>query len=513
MKLVECVPNFSEGRRPEVMRAIIDAISSVEGVKVLDVESDESHNRMVVTFIGEPEAVKQAALAGAGKAVELIDLNKHEGEHPRMGAVDVVPFIPLQGVTMGECIELSKEFAKEFSEKYQVPVYLYAESATRPERRILGNIREGEFEGLREMIGVKPERDPDYGPKKIHPTAGATATGARFFLIAFNANLNTPNKKIARKIARAVRERSGGLKNVQAIGLYLEDKNTAQVSMNLLNYKKTPIYRALELVKAEAARYGVTVTETELIGLMPLDALIDTAEYYLQSTGISRSSLLDLYVTGQSPEERTLVELSLVEFADEVAKNTPAPGGGSVSAVLGSFGAALASMVCGLTIGRRKYAAVNELMIETRKKTELYRGKLMDLVVKDSEAFDEYMAARRLPKSTEEEKAARHKAMQEALKKAVEVPMDTVRLSYEALKEAKVAAMNGNKNAITDAGVAAISTFGAMEGAALNVRINLTSIEDEEYVKKIRAELNDLMEKGKALKEEVMKIVDEKLGD
>jgi glutamate formiminotransferase len=271
--MIECVPNFSEGRRTEVLDKIISAITSVKGVTLLDREMDKSHNRSVVTFVGDADAVKEAAFFAAKKAMELIDLNKHEGEHPRMGATDVIPFIPLEGNTMADCVKLAKELGKEIADKLQIPIYLYEEAATVPERRSLAYIRQGEFEGIREEIGKKPERKPDFGPEKIHPTAGATVVGARVFLIAYNINLNTPDVKIAKQIAKTIRESSGGLPAVRALGVFLSDKNQAQVTMNLVNYKKTGLKTVFEAVKKEAGKLGTSVKESELIGLLPADAL------------------------------------------------------------------------------------------------------------------------------------------------------------------------------------------------------------------------------------------------
>lgn len=271
--MIECVPNFSEGRRPEVIDKIISAITSVKGVTLLDREMDKSHNRSVITFVGEATAVKHAAFAATQKAMELIDLNKHEGEHPRMGATDVIPFIPLEGNTMADCVKLAKELGKEIADKLQIPVYLYEEAATVPERKSLAYIRQGEFEGIREEIGKTPERKPDFGPEKIHPTAGATVVGARVFLIAYNINLNTPDVKIAKQIAKTIRESSGGLPAVRALGIFLSDKKLAQVTMNLINYKKTGLKTVFAAVKKEAEKLGVSVMESELIGLLPAEAL------------------------------------------------------------------------------------------------------------------------------------------------------------------------------------------------------------------------------------------------
>ncbi|MCD6411181.1 MAG: glutamate formimidoyltransferase [Thermoplasmata archaeon] len=292
-KIVECVPNFSEGRRKEVIEEIIDQVRKRKDVKLLDYSSDPDHNRTDVTFIGEPKAVKEAALDLAMKCVELIDMNKHKGEHPRMGAIDVVPFVPVYNVTMEECVKLAHEFAKEFAEKSGVPCFMYEEAATRPDRKNLADVRRGEFEGLKEEIGKNPDRVPDYGPNRIHPTAGATAVGARFFLIAFNVNLGTSDIEIAKKIAKAVRYSSGGYRYVKAMGFELKERGIVQVSMNLTNYKKTPIFRVFETIKNEAERYGVPVVGSEIVGLVPLEALVEVADYYLRLENFSMEQILE----------------------------------------------------------------------------------------------------------------------------------------------------------------------------------------------------------------------------
>ena len=293
VKIVECVPNFSEGKRKEVIETIIDEVRKRKDVEILDYSSDPDHNRTDITFVGEPNAVKDAALALALKCVELIDMNKHKGEHPRMGAIDVVPFVPISGVTMEECVKLAHDFAKEFAEKSDVPCFMYEEAATRPERKNLADVRRGEFEGLKEEIGKNPERAPDYGPNRIHPTAGATAVGARFFLIAFNVNLGTSDITIAKNIAKAVRHSSGGYRYVKAMGFEIKERGIVQVSMNLVNYQKTPIFRVFETIKNEAARYGVPVIGSEIIGLVPMEALVDVADYFLRLENFSIDQVLE----------------------------------------------------------------------------------------------------------------------------------------------------------------------------------------------------------------------------
>jgi glutamate formiminotransferase/formiminotetrahydrofolate cyclodeaminase len=513
VKIIECVPNFSEGRRKDVIDALAEAIRSVEGVRLLDFEFDADHNRSVFTFIGEPQKVKQAALKAADVAVEKIDLTKHEGAHPRMGAIDVVPFIPLHGTTIGECIELSKQFAEEFSAKHGVPVFLYASSSTRPERVDLPNIREGEFEALSEKIGADPTKEPDYGPNKIHPTAGATATGARNFLIAFNMNLNTTNVEVAKACANAVRNTTGGFVYVQGIGLDLPEKGMVQVSCNLIHPKRTKIHQVLEVVRMEARRYGATVVETEIVGMVPLFSLIDALRYYLQPEKLDDSMILDLYYLGgaQDPTERTFTEMSMIEFGNRVRRARATPGGGSVAAALGSFGAALVCMVTGLSLSGRRFAAIKDEMLEVRHAVENDRGVLMGLVETDSAAFDDVMATFKLPEETEEEKKQKEMAAEDATKQAAEVPLKTMLHSLEAMKGAKPAAEKGNINSITDAGVAALALMAAIEGAALNVRINLGNIKDKKFVAKMDSEVKRITSEGHSLKEEVMSLVEARM--
>ncbi|UCE09279.1 MAG: glutamate formimidoyltransferase [Candidatus Thorarchaeota archaeon] len=513
MKIVECVPNFSEGRRKDVIDAIADAIGSVEGVRLLDVEFDTDHNRSVFTFIGEPQKVKEAALKASDVAVKKIDLTKHEGAHPRMGAVDVVPFIPLHGTTIGECIELSKQFGEEFAAKHEVPIFLYSSSATRPERVDLPNIREGEFELLREKIGTDPAKKPDYGPDKIHPTAGATATGARNFLIAFNMNLNTTDVEVAKACANAVRNTTGGFVYVQGIGLDLPEKGMVQVSCNLTHPKRTKIHQVLEVVRMEARRFGVTVVETEIVGMVPLFALIDALKYYLQPEKLDESMILDLYYLGgaQDPTERTFTEMSLIEFGNQVRRARATPGGGSVAAALGSYGAALVCMVTGLSLSGRRFAAIKDEMLGVRHTVENDRGVLMGLVETDSAAFDDVMATFKLPEESDDDKKKKEAATEEATKKAAEVPLKTMLHSLEALKGAKPAAAKGNINSITDAGVAALALMAAIEGASLNVRINLGNIKDKKFVARVDGEVERIIGEGTALKEEVMALVEARM--
>ena len=513
VKVIECVPNFSEGRDKKVIDALSDAIKSVEGVRLLDVEFDPDHNRSVFTFIGEPQQVKTAALKASELAVEKIDLTKHEGAHPRMGAVDVVPFIPLHGTTIGECIQLSKEFAEEFAKKNNVPVYLYSKSATRSDRVDLPNIREGEFEALKEQIGEDPEKEPDYGPNKIHPTAGATATGARNFLIAINFNLSTTNLEVAKVCADAVRGTTGGFVNVQGIGLDLPAKNCVQVSLNLTHPKRTKIHQVLEVVRNEARRFGATVIETEIVGMVPLFALIDALQYYIQPEKLDESMILDLYYLGGGfdPTKKDFTEMSMIEFGNQVRRARATPGGGSVAAALGSFGAGLVCMVTGLSLSGRKFAGIKEEMIEHRHACELHRGVLMDLIVADSKAFDDVMATFKLPEETAAEKKKKEAATQKATIEAAKVPLSTMQHSFDALTHAKAAAQKGNINTITDAGVAAQALMAAMEGAALNVRVNLDNISDKSFVNDAAKTVEKIISEGSKLKEEVLEIVEARM--
>ena len=513
VKIIECVPNFSEGRRKEVIDALADAIKSVEGVRLLDVEFDPDHNRSVFTFIGEPQKVKEAALRASEIAVERIDLTRHEGQHPRMGAVDVVPFIPLHGTTIGECIELSKEFADEFANSKKVPVYMYAKSATRPERVDLPNIREGEFEGLKELIGVDPTKAPDYGPETIHPTAGATATGARNFLIAINFNLSTTDVKVAKICADAVRATTGGFVNVQGIGLELPEKNCAQVSLNLTHPKKTKIHQVLEVVKNEARRFGATVIETEIVGMVPLFALLDALKYYLQPEKLDESMILDLYYLGgaQDPTKKTFTEMSVMEFGNQIRRASATPGGGSVAAAMGSYGAALVCMVTGLSLKGRRFAAIKDEMLKHRHACENDRGVLMDLIERDSAAFDEVLALFKLPEETKAEKKTKSDAIEEATIKAASIPLETMTHSFQAMAHARVAAEKGNINTITDAGVAAHALMAAIEGASLNVRVNLGNIKSKSFVEKTSAEVEKLLTDGRKLKSEILEMVDKRM--
>lgn len=494
-RLVECVPNFSEGRRREVVDAIVSAVCAVPGVTLLDFEMDPDHNRSVLTFAGEPDPVRDAAFAAIAKAAELIDLNHHSGQHPRMGATDVVPFVPVEDVTLDDCAELARQLGRRVGESLGIPVFLYEAAASSPVRKSLADVRRGEFEGLRDLIGKDAAKRPDFGPEKIHATAGATAIGARRFLVAFNANLNTGDVRVAKAVAAAIREQSGGLRNVRALGFSIEGGRRAQVSMNLVDVEATPIHRVLALVRDEAARRGAAISGCEVVGLVPEAAMLDAAEHVLQLENFRRDQVLELRL--RRPPLTEAVPIS--SFFDQVAGATPTPGGGTVAAFVGALAACLPTMVANLTIGRKKYAAAEPAMIETKREAEALRRELLALGRRDSEAFDAVLAARRLPQGTAAEQQARERATAAADLGAIRVPMETAGACLRVLGLAEVAARQGNANAVSDAGVAGLLARAAGEGALLNVQINLKSLPegaDKEAVKadlrRVRGELEEL---------------------
>jgi glutamate formiminotransferase/formiminotetrahydrofolate cyclodeaminase len=480
-RLVECVPNFSEGRRPEVIVEIIRAMEVVSGVQVLDVQSDADHNRTVVTLIGPPEAAEEAAFAGIARAAALIDMDEHQGAHPRIGAADVVPFIPVRGVTTDDCVQMARCLGRRVGEELGIPVYLYGAAATRPDRVDLADVRRGEYEGLRETIETDPDRAPDFGPARLG-MAGAIVIGARPFLIAFNVYLDTDDVAVAKRIARAVRHSSGGLRHVKALGLLVGGQ--AQVSMNLTDFTQTPIHQAFELIRREAARYGVAVARSELVGLTPQQALLDAAAWYLQLT-LDPQQVLENRLRGAE-------QPGYLNFLDAVAADTPAPGGGSVAALAGALAAALTAMVARLTLGRKKYAAVQTEMETLVAESERLRAASAARVAQDAEAYDQVVAAYRLSKATDEKRDTRREAIQQALGHAAEVPLSTARDAVAALELARTAAHLGNANALTDAGTAAHIARAAFEGAALNVRVNADQVIDREQAAAWLAELERL---------------------
>src|SRR5262245_34496502 len=487
MKLVECVPNFSEGRRPEIVDAIRAAIAAVESVHILDVSSDVSHNRSVITFAASVEHAADAAYAGIAKARDVIDLTVHEGEHPRLGATDVVPFIPLEGATMDDCIALARKVGERVGRELEIPVYLYERAATRPDRENLADIRRGEFEGLRGEIGTNPARDPDFGPRRIHPTAGATVIGARPFLVAYNVYLGpASNIAVAKDVAKAVRGSSGGLRYVKGLGLEVDGQ--AQVSMNLVDIEKTPLYRAFDMVKMEAEARGVSPTWSEIVGLVPERALFETAARHVQLRDFSPDLVLERQV-------RSAVSggVSLSGFVSSVASSTPTPGGGSVSAHVGALAAALAQMVAGLTAGRKKYAAVDAEMKQIGLDAADVGNQLSALVEADARAYTAVSNAYKLPKEPEDAAAKRAEAVTEALLGASRVPLETARACARVAELAATVATKGNTNAVSDAGVAALLAEAACRGAAYNVRINVAALDDKTRGAPLATEATDLV--------------------
>jgi len=487
LRLVECVPNFSEGRRKDVIDSVVGA-ARLSNVKVLDIESDVDHNRSVLTFVGTPDAVREAAMAVSAKAIELIDLNKHRGQHPRMGAVDVVPFVPVSEITMPECVQLAKDFAAEYASKFKVPVYLYEEAATRPDRKNLADVRQGEFEGLRDQIGRNPEKTPDFGPNVIHPTAGATAVGARSILIAYNVNLATANLDTAKKIAKLVRGKDGGLSAVKALGFELKDRGIVQVSMNMVDYKASQLFKAFELVKALAQHHGVQILESEIVGLVPMEALIDTAEFYLQLDRFSKNQILETKLFETQTDK--LVALDLEAFASEVASEKPVPGGGSVSAYVGSLAASLVGMVSRLTLKKpeckQHWPEVGKILSES----DAIQKRLLALVDEDSISFANLMQAYHLPKSSDQEKRARSAEIQNKLRGAAEVPLTTAEVAGRAMSLANSLSNCANENALSDLQTAIFLAHASAMGALANVTINLTGIRNEEYRARIRSRID-----------------------
>jgi glutamate formiminotransferase/formiminotetrahydrofolate cyclodeaminase len=505
MRLVECVPNFSEGRRPESVAQIRDAIAAVEGIAVLDVSSDASHNRTVITFVAPIEKAIEAAFAGIRAAAGIIDLTKHSGEHPRMGATDVVPFIPLEGTTMEDCIVLARTLGEKVGKELGIPVFLYERAASRPERENLADVRRGEFEGLRDEIGKNPGRNPDFGPGKIHATAGATAIGARPFLVAYNVYLgDKSNVPVAKDVAKAVRGLSGGLRYVKGLGFEVDGQ--AQVSMNLVDTEKTPLHRAFDMVKMEAAARGVSTTWSEIVGLVPERVLFEAAARHIQLRNFTPDMILEHKV-------RKAIQggQSLSGFVADVAAATPAPGGGSVAAHAGALAAALAQMVAGLTIGRKKYAAVEAEMKEAALKAAALVTTLSGLIERDAQSYGAVMNAYKLPNESEEAAKARTRAIDQALFGAAQVPLETARACAEAAELAVLVAEKGNTNAVSDAGVGVLLAEAACKGAVYNVRINVTSMSDRALGEGLINESKQILARTAAAGRKVEAIVERQL--
>lgn len=547
-KLIECVPNFSEGVNLDIIKQIADEVKSVEGVRLLNVDPGKATNRTVVTFVGEPDAVVEAAFLAIRKAGELIDMSKHKGEHPRMGATDVCPLIPIANITMEETAAYAQQLAKRVGEELRIPVYLYEYAQADKKRNNLSVIRAGEYEGFFKKIKL-PEWKPDFGPDEFDAKRGATVIGARDFLIAYNVNLNTTSTRRANAIAFDVREagrmvddgkggkmnQPGSLKSVKAIGWYIEEYGIAQLSMNLTNIEVTPVHIAFDEVCKKAAERGISVTGSELVGLIPLKAMLDAGKYFLRkqkrSVGVSEKELVRMAILSMglddiapfNPEERIieyllkdksaskLVSMTLTDFADETASESPAPGGGSISAYVGSLGASLATMVANLSSHKKGWDDRWEEFSTWAEKGQYYKDELIKLVDLDTAAFNKIMESFGMPKSTDEEKAVRDKAIQEATKYAIEIPFKVMQLAHDSLDVIKAMAEFGNPNSVTDAGVAALCARTAVLGAFMNVKINASGYRDKTYTANVIGKGEVLEQQAIALEKAIIELVNSKI--
>jgi glutamate formiminotransferase / formiminotetrahydrofolate cyclodeaminase len=492
-RIVECVPNFSEGRDIAKIDAIIAAMREVPGVYLLDRESDADHNRSVVTLAGQPEAVAEAALLGVGKAAELIDLTKHSGAHPRMGATDVVPFIPVESVTIEDCVALSKKVGREIWERYKIPVYFYEAAAQRPERANLENIRKGQFEGLLAEVPKNPDRAPDVGNAALHPTAGATVVGARKFLVAYNINLNTPDIEIAKNIGKNIRFSNGGLRYVKAMGVDLRARNLAQVSINMTDFEQTPLHRVFEMVKREAERYGVSIVGSEIVGLIPKRAIEITADFYLQLENFSPAQVFENRVeaslSGAASSHGPGKLASLAQpFLDAVAEPTATPGGGSVAALAGALGASLGQMVASLSRKKKSQAAFVDQLSDALAELQAASRTLSEAIDRDSESFDHVMAAYKLPKETSNDQVQRDSAIQKALQGAANVPLEVARKSAEVFELLGRLESMSSPSMYSDIRVGRLMAAAGARGALENVAINLESITDATFTGRLRTE-------------------------
>ncbi|MEO5590080.1 MAG: glutamate formimidoyltransferase [Gemmatimonadaceae bacterium] len=520
MKLIECVPNFSEGRRPEVVGEIRNAIAAVDGVTILDTSSDHSHNRSVITFVVPLEHAVQAAFEGIRVAVSQIDLREHTGEHPRLGAADVVPFVPLEDATMDDCIALAKELGQRVGRELELPVYLYERAATRPERRNLADVRRGQFEGLVEELGVKPEREPDFGPNAAHPSAGAVAIGARPFLVAYNVYLGgVENGPVAKAIAKQVRESSGGFKAVNGLGMEVDGQ--AQVSMNLVDTDQTALHTVFDFISEKAAAEGVEVTWSEIIGLVPERVLFEAATDHIKLKQFTPDQVLerqvsramraaDALTSGDSAAPSQVTSSS--DFLTAVAASDPVPGGGSVAAYAGALAAALTQMVAALTIGRKKYVNVEGEMTVVVASAEQLTQSLAELVDRDARAYSAVSRAYKMAKGSEEEQRLRSMAVTAALLGAAEVPLETARLCVEVAELAATVAAKGNSNAVTDAGVAALLASAACRAASFNVRINVASLDDRSLGAALEREAEELARTAEARAAAACELVENAIG-
>jgi len=559
-QLIECVPNFSEGIDLSIITQITNEIEKIEGVRLLNVDAGKATNRTVVTFVGTPQAVIDAAFVAIKKAGELIDMSKHKGEHPRMGATDVCPLIPIANISMEETAEWAVKLAKRVGQELSIPTYLYEAAQPKASRNNLSVIRAGEYEGF--FIKIKlPEWKPDFGPAEYDAKRGATVIGARDFLVAYNINLNTTSTRRANSIAFDVREAGrvkreenslngkivtdengnpvnipGSLKSVKAIGWFIEEYGVAQISMNLTNINITPLHIAFDEVCKKATERGIRVTGSELVGLVPLKSLIDAGKYFLlkqqRSVGVSEKELIKIAVKTMGldelspfiPEERIieyllknksdskLVNMTLTDFADETASESPAPGGGSISAYMGALGVSLATMVANLSSHKKGWDEQWETFSQWAEKGQYYKDELTKLVDADTAAFNKIMTAFGLPKGTDEEKANRKIAIQDATKFAIEIPFKVMQLSFDSMTLIKAMADIGNPNSVSDAGVGALCARSAVMGAFMNVRINASGYDDKTFVTEILVKGKDIEIKTIALETEILNIVNDKIG-
>ena len=549
MKIIECVPNFSEGRNSHVIKQITGAIEEVDGVCLLDVDPGKATNRTVVTFVGDPEAVCEAAFRAVKKSTEVINMSKHHGEHPRFGATDVLPLIPVSGVTMEETVEWARKLAKRIGETLQFPVYCYEHAAFSDERRDLAYCRSGEYEGLKAKL-AEPEWKPDFGPAQFVPKTGAIAVGARNFLIAYNINLNTTSTRRANAVAFDVREKGrkvkdengneswkpGLLKSVKGIGWYIEEYGIAQVSMNLTDITATPLHIAFDTTCACAQARGLRVTGSELVGLIPLQAMLDAGRYFLtkqqRSIGISDEEIIKIAVRSMGLDELTpfnpqqkiieykmagagghpLADMTLTGFANETLSESPAPGGGSIAAYMGAMGAALGGMVANLSAHKAGWDVRWTEFSDWAEKAKTITNRLVGLVDEDTKAFNKIMAAFSLPKTTDAEKTARKQAISEATQQAIAIPFQVMHLCFDSMEVLKAMAEHGNPNSVSDAGVGTLAARSGVLGAWLNVKINAAGLDDKSYVEKVLAESAALVEKTHAAEKEILAIVEQKIG-
>jgi glutamate formiminotransferase / formiminotetrahydrofolate cyclodeaminase len=560
-KLIECVPNFSEGKDMGIIRQITDQIEAVEGVKLLDVDPGAATNRTVVTLVGTPDEVIEAAFRAVKKASQVIDMSKHKGEHPRMGATDVCPLVPVANITMEETVEYARKLAKRIGEELEIPVYCYENAAFEEKRRNLANCRSGEYEGLPDKL-QKPEWKPDFGPAKFNARTGATAVGARDFLVAYNINLNTTSTRRANSIAFDIRERGrakregdpitgkivkdekgnpvnipGTLKAVKGIGWFIEEYGIAQISLNLTNISITPVHVAFEEASKKAQERGIRVTGSELVGLIPLNAMLDAGKYFLRkqsrSVGISEEELIKIAVKSLglddlkpfNPKEKIieymidddqtkkLVDMNLRGFADETASESPAPGGGSISAYVGALGVSLGTMVANLSSHKRGWDDRWEEFSDWAEKGQAIKDELLFLVDEDTRAFNRIMEAFGLPKGSDEEKKARLKAIQDASRYAMEIPFRVMKKAFESMEVMKAMALTGNPNSVSDAGVGALCAHTAVRGAFMNVRINAGGIDDKEFANKLIEEGLAIEKQAEIVEKEIVEIVDRKIAE